>query len=491
MSIHLTWTSPLDPGTGIVAYKLYKRSTSGTITPSDFFQVFNGSTFSYDDPFYDRRHLEEVGYFYKITALTDEVESDLLFSNLIHVQYSFEDILHTEIYPGIYNFLGSGGTTIGGISSTSPNHRIYVYSGSGGLNLGGSAVTSFVGFVSCVLPGDGVIGTGHGVALSYTDNGNGTVTDNNTGLTWEIKTTTPGIHYVENTYTYSAFVLSDVPNGTAFTVFLDTLNSTNFAGHNDWRMPRVKELESIADYSKIYPGPAISSSFPGTARTEVSPGDLKGAYFSFTDFAKSVGGAEDYLTWVIDFSTGFAGALDKAPSVPQPVRAVRGDSSCLPGDGYTAAHDLALSYTDNGNGTVTDNNTGLLWEIKGTTAGIHHVDNMYTWSTSGGPANGTVFTVFLDTLNSTNFGGHNDWRLPTIKELMSIMTYTVGFPDPALPPGFPGVQKTDPTVSLLDFYWSFTTYAADTTQVWGILGTQPSVAIDGKGVPHVVRAVRG
>ena len=84
---------------------------------------------------------------------------------------------------------------------------------------------------------------------------------------------------------------------------------------------------------------------------------------------------------------------------------------------------------DNGDGTVTDRMTHLLWEKKTGDDGAvnladpHDVDNLYTWST-GAPtptlANGTIFTSFLPSLNAACFAGHCDWRLPTFMELMTI-----------------------------------------------------------------------
>jgi Protein of unknown function (DUF1566) len=85
-------------------------------------------------------------------------------------------------------------------------------------------------------------------------------------------------------------------------------------------------------------------------------------------------------------------------------------------------------YADNGDGTITDRLTSLQWEQKtnGDTvivpADPHDADNEYTWSASGGPPDGTVFTSFFATLNGgACFTGQCDWRVPTIVEL-----YTIG-----------------------------------------------------------------
>lgn len=62
------------------------------------------------------------------------------------------------------------------------------------------------------------------------------------------------------------------------------------------------------------------------------------------------------------------------------------------------------SYTDNGDGTVTDKVTGLMWE-KGS---------------SGPYASWSQAVAHCPTLT---LGGHNDWRLPTRIELLSLFDY--------------------------------------------------------------------
>jgi hypothetical protein len=100
------------------------------------------------------------------------------------------------------------------------------------------------------------------------------------------------------------------------------------------------------------------------------------------------------------------------------------------------------SFTDNGDGTITDNTTGLMWEKKSDDGTIHDVDDLYTWckntspldgvcDTAGFPMDGTMVTTFLATLNAGGgFAGHTDWRIPNLNELLSIVNY----------------QNTDPAV---------------------------------------------
>jgi hypothetical protein len=77
--------------------------------------------------------------------------------------------------------------------------------------------------------------------------------------------------------------------------------------------------------------------------------------------------------------------------------------------------------------SVEDTATGLLWERKlvpdANNVSVNDVNNSYSWSADIvlSDPNGTVFTEFLAQLNTNGFGGHGDWRLPSIGEMQSIL----------------------------------------------------------------------
>lgn len=81
-----------------------------------------------------------------------------------------------------------------------------------------------------------------------------------------------------------------------------------------------------------------------------------------------------------------------------------------------------IHLIDNGNGTITDIETGLQWEKKDDSGGIHDWENTYTWST-GDPwlMDGTIWTIFLSELNGDCFAGYCDWRIPSRVELETLL----------------------------------------------------------------------
>jgi hypothetical protein len=136
-------------------------------------------------------------------------------------------------------------------------------------------------------------------------------------------------------------------------------------------------------------------------------------------------------------------------------------------------------FTDNSNGTITDNLTGLIWLTNANCLG-----GETTWYSA---------LTFVAGINSgsancgdtSNAGNHQtDWRLPNVRELHSLINY--GAFGPSLPAGHPfsNFQSAN--------YWSSTSFANDAGVAWLVnFRFAPVVDGDGKAGVHFVTAVRG
>jgi hypothetical protein len=372
-----------------------------------------------------------------------------------------------------------------------------------------------------------------GAARSYTDNGDGTITDNATGLMWEKKDQSGGIHDRRNVYTWcgASCGSTNVMDGTITTTFLAGLNAgAGFASHTDWRIPNQNELLTLINRENL--GPAVDAAFSTncalgctvltcSCTAEGQPGpNGEGQYWSSTtDFFFG-----PTTAWNADFGLGLTERLVVGKIIPANVRAVRGTGEvCSPSQplktGQTTAYgpgsdgDLqagaARSYTDNGDGTITDNATGLMWEKKDQSGSIHDWNNRYTWcGASCGTTqlmDGTITTTFLAGLNAgAGFASHTDWRVPNLNELLTLVDYENA--NPATDAAFntnctPGCTVltcscTQPALGN-DFYWSSTTLASDPHDAWfitdGLVTADDKEGIEPESntVGHFARAVRG
>ncbi len=148
----------------------------------------------------------------------------------------------------------------------------------------------------------------------------------------------------------------------------------------------------------------------------------------------------------------------------------------------------ALSYIDNGDGTITDHNTGRMWAKKSDDGTIHDKDTTYTWN--------EAVSVYIAALNAGGgFAGYTDWRLPNVKELQSIVNYEQT--SPAVSSAFnvgcvAGCTVEACSCTAPDDHWSSTTLAAFPTNAFivefyggGVVGSDKSLNL------LSVRAVRG
>jgi hypothetical protein len=135
----------------------------------------------------------------------------------------------------------------------------------------------------------------------------------------------------------------------------------------------------------------------------------------------------------------------------------------------------SAGFKDNGNGTVTDITTNLMWQ-------------QCSYGLSGaGCATGTAAAVTWDNAisycESLSFGGFIDWRLPTIKDLLFIYDMTLITAPTIDATYFPNTQSS--------YYWSSTTYAPATPYAWEVNFGSGGTTFGGKAGMGYVRCVRG
>ena len=262
--------------------------------------------------------------------------------------------------------------------------------------------------ISCPAPGQPLAqdGSYNINPLSYTDNGNGTVTDNNTGLMWQKE---------DDGLTYNWYKASGTYDATYNPSSQDVCGALNLGSYSDWRLPSREELITIVDYGiPYYLGPTIDTTyFPNT-----SPGE----YWSSTTSASNPIDA-----WLVDFEGGVVWGIHKGYLSPN-VRCVRGEQL------------IFGNFTDNSNGTVTDNKTGLMWQQ--------------------GEGGSTTWDSALSYCEGLSLGGHSDWRVPDIKELASISDDTRR--NPAIDTAYFTYFPEPPTT----YYWSSTTCAGSPNGKW-------------------------
>ena len=196
---------------------------------------------------------------------------------------------------------------------------------------------------------------------SYTDNGDGTITDNVTALVWQ-----------KNNSTWLSWDDAHM--------YCPTLKLGG--GITQWRLPSRIELVSLLDFSKDN-SYAIDNTYFGTPTNY---------FFWSSTFYESTGS-----NWVVDFK--YDGFVGNQINDPYPSSNFVGYARCVRG-GQSAPQSL----TDNGDGTVTDNWTHLMWQQGETSAMQWEAALMYC--------------------EGLSLGGNTDWRLPNCKELLSIVDDT-------------------------------------------------------------------
>ncbi len=272
--------------------------------------------------------------------------------------------------------------------------------------------------ISSLMEGDALYGQDasylKGEEMSYTNNGDGTVTDNKTDLMWEE---------------------IPVPDGLTYDDAVAYCENLEFAGYDDWRIPSLKELFSISDFGLGWP-------YLDTTYFKLASGvvDKSEQFWSSNRYVGVTTEGQDNAAFGVNHVTGHIKAYPARSSMEG------GDDGEMPPDGQTppdgeqpgdgmmppggdtgsfnplAKHVRAVrgdvygenDFEENGDGTITDNETGLMWT---------QADN----------GEGLDWENALSFAENAEIGGYTDWRLPNVKELQGIVdySYSINATDPA------------------------------------------------------------
>lgn len=224
-----------------------------------------------------------------------------------------------------------------------------------------------------------------------------TVYDYNTQLTWTRSPDWTGDGTID---------INDKMTQTEAAAYVATVNAANFGGYSDWRLPTTKEVYSLMDFR---------GTDPMSDDTSTLVPFIDSDYFEFawgdTDAGERTIDSQ-VATSTIDLDPVMGGMVDSMPGLNIVDGRIKG---------YPITKDFLVylcrgnteygvnDYQDNGDGTVTDRATGLMWQQTDSGTGL-------LWSNA---------LAYAQQKNAENYLGYSDWRLPNAKELHSIVNYDV------------------------------------------------------------------
>lgn len=258
--------------------------------------------------------------------------------------------------------------------------------------------------VICPLEGELFYGQDaqyNGNKSGYTDNGDGSVTDNVTGLMWQQSSDTDGDGDI------------DAVDKLSYNDAVARADTLTLGDYNDWRLPTIKELYSLIDFSGVDP-----SGYEGTDTSGLIP-FIDMAYFEFAY------GDTDVGERIIDaqYATSNLYVANTANDGGRTLFGVNFADGCIKGYGLSLfGSDKTLfviyvrgntdygqnEFINNDGGTITDNASGLMW----------------SQNDSGIALDWEEALAWVDEKNAEGYLGYSDWRLPNAKELQSIVDYS-------------------------------------------------------------------
>jgi len=285
-----------------------------------------------------------------------------------------------------------------------------------------------------------------GNAPSYTDNGDGTVTDNVTGLVWLQSPDTDGDGDI------------NAADKLSYEEANSYCQSLSLAGSDEWELPTISQLYSLIDFSGVDPSgyegsstsglvPFINTEFFDFAYGDTTANEriIDSQYASSTLYVSDAG--EQLL-----FGVNFADGRIKGYGTTFMGRDKTFFVACV----QSGSNYGENAFEDNGDGTITDLATGLMWAQD---------DSGAAWADG---LNWEEALAYVEAMNTAGYLGYSDWRLPNVKELQSIVDYSRS-PDTANSAAIDPVFNATPIINesgQVDYayYWSSTTHSNWTDQ---------------------------
>lgn len=291
----------------------------------------------------------------------------------------------------------------------------------------------------------------------FADNGDQTVTDRLTGLIWSQDGNAPGPAVCNPGITKTWQEALD---------YVVCLNNSSYLGFTDWRLPNVVELESLVNAQQNTATWLIGEGFSNVP-----------SYYPHWSSTSS-GYPVVVQAWYVYMGGGSVGGYPKTYSYyAWPVRGGQSGVVQLPKTGQTICFDIVGNviecvgtgqdgeiqagtawpnprFSINGDQTVTDNLTGLMWSQSANSPGPSACN-------PGAKRNWQGALDYVGCLNANSYLGFNDWRLPNRKEMLSLIYYPQ--PGDALLYGyFYSIQD-------LGYYWTATTYPTSPASAFNLL----------------------
>jgi len=230
-------------------------------------------------------------------------------------------------------------------------------------------------------------------------------TDNVTGLVWETKA---DANAQAATYTYPQLA-----------AYVSQVNAAARCGLTNWRLPSTNELLTLVDFSLVSGAAADAFGFPNQQADR---------YWT----ADAVAGATANA-WFVDFGNDGLVSFDNMAAPTYSTYRVLLVSGTP--DSATSCTVAQAKYVDNGDGTINDTSTALMWKKCEEGADATTCTGTKTSFTSVNQVLGQISSV--NATASTGGLGYSDWRMPSVKELSSLVNRscvgvtinTVAFPN--------------------------------------------------------------